>query len=69
MKIEVDLEKLSELRVKNGYSVSDMAFKTGFKTPTGYWLLEKGQRKVSVAVLYALAQLYDMSMEDLLIVK
>ena len=61
--VEVDLEKLIAERNKNGYSFSDIAYTLGYKTPTGYWLIEHGERGVSVAVLYKLAKLYGKPME------
>ena len=64
-KAEVDLNQLLALRIKQGYSVSDMATRLGYKTPTGYWLLEKGKRQISVDNLYCLAQIYSIPMEDL----
>jgi transcriptional regulator with XRE-family HTH domain len=65
--IEVDLQKLVDLREQARLSISDVALRLGYKTPTGYWLLEHGERKVSVEHLYLLAILYGTRMEDLLI--
>lgn len=62
-KYEVDIEKLHEYRLKKGYSISDIAAEAGFKTPTGYWLVEKGQRKVSVSLLCCIAKMYGVPME------
>ena len=36
-KVVIDLAALKELRDQNGYSISDLAAKLGYKTPTGYW--------------------------------
>lgn len=63
----VNLEALKEMRDMHGYSISDIALHLGYKTPTGYWLVEKGERSCSVSVLYALAKLYDLQMEDLVL--
>lgn len=38
------------------------------RNENGYWLLEKGQRKISVDVLYQLAHIYGLTMEELLVV-
>ena len=65
--VEIDLEKLLALREKAKLSISDVAAKLGYKTPTGYWLLEHGERKISVNNLYLLAKLYNLKMEDLLV--
>lgn len=64
-KVVIDLEVLKELREQRGYSISDLAAMLGYKTPTGYWLIEQGQRKVSIDTLYRLAEIYDCTMEDL----
>lgn len=65
-KVIVDFDVLKELRDTNNYSISDLAAKLGYKTPTGYWLIEQGQRKVSIDTLYRLAEIYDCTMEDLI---
>ena len=67
MKTGINLELLHELREDRGLSISDLANELSYKTPTGYWLLEKGQRKVSVEVLYQLSKLYGLTMEEFLI--
>ena len=66
MKVNIDLELITKLREKNNYSISYVASEIGYKTPTGYWLIEKGQRKINVEILYKLAKLYKANMEDLL---
>lgn len=66
--VEVNLDLLCDLRNRHGLSISDVAAELGYKTPTGYWLIENGQRKVSVSVLYKLARLYNVSMEDFLVI-
>ena len=65
-KVVIDFDALKELRDRNNYSISDLAAKLGYKTPTGYWLIEQGQRKVSIDTLYRLAEIYDCMMEDLI---
>ena len=67
--VEVDLDLLCDMRNRHGLSISDVASTLGYKTPTGYWLIENGHRKVSVAVLYKLAKLYNRSMEEFLIIR
>lgn len=68
MKTAINLSFLHELRDRNGLSISDLAAELGYKTPTGYWLLEKGQRKISVDILYQLAKLYGHDMEEFLVI-
>ena len=67
MKVTLNLELMQALRNNKGYSISDLAALLGYKTPTGYWLVEKGARKVSVDVLYQLAKLYSCTMEDFIV--
>ena len=67
-KIAINLDYIHELREEHGLSTSDLARELGYKTPTGYWLLEKGQRKFSVDTLYQVAQLFGCSMEELLVI-
>ena len=65
MKAVVNVDMLKACRDEAGYSISDIASYLGcYKTPTGYWLVEKNQRKASVEVLYKLAKLYDRKMEE-----
>lgn len=66
--VSIDLDKLKRLREEHDYSISELSEHLGYKTPTGYWLLEKGQRKISVTLLYYLSVLYDVTMEELLII-
>lgn len=61
----INLDALKEHRREKRYSISDLAIHLGYKTPTGYWLIENGQRKVSIDTLYRLAQLYCCTMESL----
>ena len=66
VQVVIDLEALKRLRDHYGYSISDMASKLGYKTPTGYWLIEQGQRKVSIDTLYRLSKIYNCAMEELI---
>ena len=65
--VRVDLEKLVELREDAKFTISFVSNELGYKTPTGYWLVENGERKVNVDVLYKLSKLYNVAMNDLLI--
>ena len=67
--VEVNLDFLCEMRRLHSLSISDVAAELGYKTPTGYWLIENGQRKVSVSVLYKLSILYNRRMDELLIIR
>ena len=65
--ISINLKLLKSLRETKCLSISDISDYLGYKTPTSWWLCETGQRNISVAVLYKLAKLYEISMEDLII--
>ena len=64
-KVKIDLDTLKSLRAEHSYSISDLANLLGYKTPTGYWLIEQGSRKVSIDTLYRLSEIYGCHMEDL----
>ena len=64
--VRVDLAKLVALREDAKFTISFVSDELGYKTPTGYWLVENGQRKVNVDVLYKLSKLYNISINDLL---
>lgn len=65
--VRVDLEKLVKLREDAKFTISFVSTELGYKTPTGYWLVENGERKVSVEMLYNLSKLYNITMNELLI--
>lgn len=67
MNIKVDLAAIKKHRKSLGMSISMVSDHLGYKTPTGYWLIEKGERKASIEVLYMLAKLFKVHMEDLII--
>lgn len=65
--VRTDLSMLKALRENAKFTISFVSNELGYKTPTGYWLVEKGERKVSVDILFSLAKLYNVPMETLLI--
>lgn len=67
--VHINLEKLKNLREDAKFSISFVSNELGYKTPTGYWLVEHGERKVSVDILFRLAKLYNVAMDELLIVE
>lgn len=69
MTVQLNLRLLKALRETHSKSISDVAEYLGYKTPTSVWLIEKGQRNLSIEGLYKLSKLYKQSMEDFLIVK
>lgn len=69
MTVTVNLKLIKSLRETSCRSISDVAAYLGYKTPTSWWLIESGQRNMSIAVLYKISILFRLSMEKLLIVK
>jgi len=67
--VHINLEKLKNLREDAKFSISFVSNELCYKTPTGYWLVEHGERKVSVDILFRLAKLYNVAMDELLIVE
>lgn len=67
MDVKVNLKLLKSLRETRNKSVSDLSYYLGYKTPTAYWLLEQGNRNMSIEVLWKLSKLYNKSMEELLV--
>ena len=67
-KVKINLNLLKELRNKKKLSLNKISSEIGYKTPAGYWLIEKGQRKISIEILYRLSKLYQLEIEDLLII-
>lgn len=67
--IEINLNLLEQERLNAGLALSDISRLLGYKTPSGYWLVEHGARKVSVPTLYLLSKLYNKSMEYFIVEK
>lgn len=64
--VVIDVEKIKELRAKTKKSMSDMSMALGYKTPTGYWNIEQGKRKVSIDSLYRMCKVFGVHMEELI---
>lgn len=69
MTVTVNLKLIKGLRETSCRSISDVAAYLGYKTPTSWWLIESGQRNMSITVLFKISQLFKTSMESLLIVR
>ena len=69
MKVRVNLKLIKSLRELSCRSISEVARYLGYKTPTGYWLTENGQRSMSISTLYKLSLLFKLPMENLLIIR
>lgn len=62
--IDLDVKLLLKLRTEKGWTTKRLATYLGYKTATGYWLIENGERKIPVSSLYKLSKLYKTSMEN-----
>lgn len=60
----LNYEKFKKARIAAGLSLSDAALALDFKTPTGYWHIEKGKRAVTATQLYLFAEATGCTMED-----
>lgn len=69
MTVTINLKLIKSLRELSCKSIADIANYLGYKTSCAWWLIESGQRRMSVNTLYKVARLFDLPMEKLLIVK
>ena len=69
MTVKINLKLIKSLRETSCRSISDVAAYLGYKTPTSWWLIESGQRNMSISALYKLSLLFKLPMEELLIVR
>lgn len=60
-----NINHLREYREGKGITQSFIARKLGFKNPTGYALIENGQRKLSFIMALQIAQVLDEDLETL----
>jgi len=63
--MRVDLEKMKRLRKEKKISQTELAKKIGYKTGVGYHYIETGKRKVKAETLAKIAEILDVSVEDL----
>lgn len=61
----VDYEKLEALRKANHLNIKDMATYLGYRTPTGYWQLEKGMRQITATQIFLIAKKFNCTIEEL----
>lgn len=57
-------EKLRKIRLERGYTLKEAAEAIGYKHPSSLLYVEKGAVQPSVNRLFALAELYGVSIED-----
>ncbi len=60
-------QRIVELRIEHGYSVSDLQKFFGFEAPQAIYKWQKGQSLPSTDNLYALSDLLGVSMEMILV--
>ncbi len=60
-------QRIAELRIEHGYSVSDLQKFFGFEAPQAIYKWQKGQTLPSTDNLYALSDLLGVSMEKILV--
>ena len=65
MKIEVNINSLSELRELKGFTQGDVAKKLDI-TPQGYGLLERGERELKAKVIQKLSHIFDVPMDKII---
>lgn len=62
---KVDLVKIKRLRKSAGITLDEMARRLGYGSPNGYYYLEKGRSKFHAETLAAVADILDVSLEEL----
>jgi transcriptional regulator with XRE-family HTH domain len=67
MQTRVDLGKIRRLREAKNLSQREMGLKLGLLTGTGYQYLESGKRGMKADYLAAIAQIFQVPMEDLMV--
>jgi len=55
--MKIDIEKIKRLRIENKISLDKMAVALGYKSPTGYYYLEKGRCAVNAVQLPIIAKM------------
>lgn len=64
IKANFNNELLKNLRKQIGYSHEAMSKALGYKSPHGYFYLEKGRSRVSAEQLYKISKLFNIPMEE-----
>ncbi len=59
--------RISELRVRHGYTVKDLQEYFGFEAPQAIYKWQRGQSLPSTDNLYALSYLFEVPMEEILV--
>ena len=63
----MDLEKIKQLRKSADIAIGDMAEKLGYKSPNGYFYLERGISQFTAVMLADVAEMFDVPIEELFV--
>ena len=63
----VNVEKLEELRKVKGYTINFIIDKLGYQNRTSYYQKLQGRRSFTIEDIVALSDLYNVSIDDLII--
>lgn len=64
---KVDLEKIKGFRKGSGITLEDMAERLGYRSPNGYYYLERGRSKFTAEMLAEVADILDLSLQELML--
>lgn len=62
----MDYAQLRKLRLKNNFSLKEMADVLGLKTPGGYYRIESGENKLKAEHLPLLAKKFGVDLDSLM---
>lgn len=62
---KVDIEKIKRMRKSERITLEEMAKHLGYKSPNGYYYLERGRSKFTAETLAEVAEILNISLEDL----
>lgn len=65
--LQVNLDKIKQLRIQRGMTLAYVSAELGFATQQGYYYKESGRIELTAVELGKLAVLYGVSADDLLI--
>ena len=62
-------QNIKELRISRGYTVKDLQEYLGFEEPQAIYKWQRGENLFSIDHLFALAKLFDVTIEEILIMR
>lgn len=65
--METILQNLKKIRKERHLKQKDVARSLGFQSSNGYWAIERGKTALKLEHIHALAKLYNLSVEMLMI--